>query len=169
MKQSFSRDFRMDNRLKIILGIVVVSIFIFLTTVLVFVYALSPNPQSIPSFLYPFMEYHIQFMVAMGIFGILSGVLGYSLMKQTIEQQKKVVKTNTDIIFKFLAKEDREVLRLLLEKGGMTTQSEIAKANNMSRLRAHRAVRKLEERGIVHVERHGKINMIRLVDELRQQ
>ncbi len=159
----------MDNRQKIILGLVVVSIFIFLTTVLVFVYALSPNPESIPGFLLPFLQYHIQFMVAMGIFGVLSGVLVYSLMRQTLEQQKKVVKTNTDIILKFLGKEDREVLRLLFEKGGMTTQSEIARANNMTRLRAHRAVRKLEERGVVHVERHGKINMIRLVDELRQQ
>ncbi len=159
----------MDNRQNILLGLVVVSIFIFLTTVLVFVYALSPNPASIPTFLLPFLQYHIQFMVLMGLFGVFSGVLVYSLMKQTIEQQKKVVKTNTDIILKFLGKEDREVLKLLFEKGGMTTQGEIAKVNNMSRLRAHRAVRKLEERGIIHVERHGKINMVRLVDELKPQ
>ncbi len=159
----------MDSRQNIILGIIVVSIFIFLTTVLVFVYALSPNPENIPSFLLPFLQYHIHFMVLMGLFGVISGVLVYSLMGQTIERQKMVVKTNTDIIFKFLGKEDREVLKLLFAKGGMTTQGEIAKVNNMSRLRAHRAVKKLEERGIVHVEKHGKINMVRLVDELRQQ
>ena len=159
----------LDSRKKIVLGIIVISTFIFLVTVLVFVYALSSQGENVPDFLSPFLQYHIHFMVLMGLFGVGSGVLVYSLMNRTIEEGQKILKINTEIIMKFLSNEDKEVMKLLLEKGGMTTQSEIAKANNMSRLRAHRAVRKLEERGIIHVEKHGKINMVRLVDELRQQ
>jgi uncharacterized membrane protein len=69
---------------------------------------------------------------------------------------------------KFLGDDEREIVDLLLRKEGMTTQSEIAKLPGMSRLKAHRIVKKLEDRGIVHVEKYGKINMIRIVDELKK-
>jgi uncharacterized membrane protein len=124
--------------------------------------------MEVPELLRPFMEFHIHFMVVMGLFGVLSGLIVYSLLNAAIERQKQAVKTNMGIIMKFLSPEDREVVRLLLEKEGMTTQSEIAKLPGMSRLKAHRIVKKLEDRGIVHVEKYGKINMIRVVDELKE-
>ncbi|MFH0885374.1 MAG: helix-turn-helix domain-containing protein [Candidatus Micrarchaeota archaeon] len=158
----------MDRRKEIVLGLVIVSVFIFLITVLVFVYAISSQGMEVPDILHPFMEFHIHFMVVMGVFGVLSGLIVYSLLNATIEKQKQVVKTNMDIIMKFLSPEDREVVLLLLEKEGMTTQSEIARLPGMSRLKAHRVVKKLEDRGIVHVEKYGKINMIRVVDELKE-
>jgi len=157
----------MDNRRKIVLALVVVSVFIFLVTVLVFVYALYSQGQQVPVMLQPFMEYHIQFMVLMGAFGLFSGLVVYNILNATIEKQKKLVQANTDIIMKFLTPEDREVIRLLIAKDGMTTQSEIARLPRMSRLKAHRIVKKLEARGIVHVEKYGKINLVRMVDELR--
>ncbi len=144
-----------------------VSAFIFLVTILVFVYAVYSEGRPVPGFLQPFMDYHIHFMVLMGVFGVFSGLIVYSLMNATLEKQKKVVQTNLGIIMKFLAPDDREVVSLLLEKDGRTTQSEIARLPGMSRLKAHRIVRKLEERGIVHVEKYGKINSIRIVDELK--
>ncbi len=157
----------MDARKQVVLGIIIVSIFIFLVTVLVFVYAVSSEGEQVPSFLLLFLNYHIHFMVIMGLFGVGSGVVVYNILNTTIEKQKKVAKANIGIIMKFLTKEDRQVLALLMSKGGMTTQSEISRLNGMSRLKAHRVVRKLEERGIVHVEKSGKINMVRVVEELK--
>jgi uncharacterized membrane protein len=158
----------MDKRKEIVLGLVIISVFIFLITVLVFVYAISSQGMEVPELLRPFMVYHAHFMVVMGFFGVLSGLIVYSLLNATIEKQKQAVKTNMGIIMKFLSPEDRDVVLLLLEKGGMTTQSEIARLPGMSRLKAHRVVKKLEERGIIHVEKYGKINMIRVVDELKE-
>lgn len=157
----------MDARKQILLGILVVSIFIFLVSVLVFAYVLYSKGEQIPDFLMPFIEYHIHFMVLMGLFGVSSGIIVYKILNETIEKQNKVVKTNSEIIMKFLSSEDREVLRLLQEHGGMTTQSEIARLPGMSRLKAHRIVKKLSSRGIIYIEKYGKINMIRVVDELR--
>ena len=159
----------MDVRKKIVLGLVIVSIFIFLVTVLVFVYVLYSRGEQVPTLFRPFIDHHIHFMVIMGLFGIISGVIVYNVLNSTIEKQKKVMQTNIGIILKFLGNDDRGVVKLLLEKGGKTTQSEIASQPGMSRLKAHRIVKKLEERGIVHVEKHGKINMVRLVEELRSQ
>lgn len=157
----------MDIRQRIVLGLLVVSVFIFLVTILVFVYALYSQGQAVPPILQPFLDYHMHFMVLMGVFGVFSGLVVYSIMNATIEKQKKVVKTNIGIIMKFLSPDEREIANLLLEKDGRSTQSEIARLPGMSRLKAHRIVKKLEERGIVHVEKYGKINMIRVVDELR--
>lgn len=158
----------MDARKQIVLGLLVVSTFIFLVTVLVFVFALYSHGQDVPPFLYPFIEYHIHFMVVMGVFGVLSGLTVYGILNSTIEKQKRMAKTNVEIILKFLPEEDREVVRLIMGKGGMTTQSEIARLPGMSRLKAHRTVKRLESRGIVHVEKNGKINMVRIVDELKE-
>ncbi len=157
----------MDIRQRIVLGLLVVSAFIFLVTILVFVYALYSEGQSVPSILQPFIDYHMHFMVLMGLFGVFSGLVVFSIMNATLEKQKKVVQTNLGIIMKFLSPDDREIVDLLLQKDGRTTQSEIARLPGMSRLKAHRIVRKLEERGIVHVEKYGKINSVRIVDELK--
>ncbi len=157
----------MDIRRKIVLGLVVVSVFIFLITVLVFVYALASGGQQVPDILQPFLVYHIQFMVVMGFFGVGSGLVVYSILNATLEKEKKIVQTNTEIIMKFLGPDEREVVRLMSGKDGMTTQSEMAKLPGMTRLKAHRIVKKLEARGIVHVEKYGKINVVRLVEELR--
>jgi DNA-binding MarR family transcriptional regulator len=159
----------MDIRKKIVLGLVIVSVFIFLVTVLVFVYAISSGGQMVPDPLKPFMEYHVEFMVVMGLFGVLSGLIVYSILNAALEKQKSIVRSNTEIIMRFLGHDEREIIRLLNEKGGMTTQSEISRLPMMSRLKAHRAVRKLESRGIIHVEKYGKANLLRLVEELRDQ
>ena len=156
----------MDKRI-IVLGFLVVSVFTFLVAVLVFVYALYSNGQSVPAFLEPFLTYHIQFMVLMGLFGVFSGLIAFKLLSSTLEKQEKIVKTNIQIIYKFLGSEEREILDLLLSKGGMTTQSEISHLPGMTRLKAHRVVQKLEARGIIHVEKNGKLNLIRLVEELQ--
>ena len=143
----------MDIRREITLGIVIVSVFIFLVSVLVFVFALYSEGQAVPGFLQPFIEYHIQFMVLMGVFGVSSGLVVYSILNATIEKQEKAAKTNMGIIMKFLGEDERNILDLLSSKGGMTTQCEISRLPGMSRLKAHRVVRKLEDRGIVHVEK----------------
>lgn len=144
-----------------------VSVFIFLITVLVFVYALASGGQQVPGMLQPFLVYHIQFMVVMGFFGVGSGLVVYSILNATLEKQKKIVQTNMGIIMKFLSPDEREIVHLMGEKEGMTTQSEMAKLPGMTRLKAHRIVKKLENRGIVHVEKYGKINVVRLVEELK--
>ena len=79
----------MDIRRQITLGIVIVSIFIFLVTVLVFVFALYSEGQAVPGFLQPFIQYHIQFMVLMGVFGVSSGLVVYSILNATREKQEK--------------------------------------------------------------------------------
>lgn len=160
-------EIKLDQGKKILSGLLVISVFIFLVTVLVFVYAFSGNPGQIPSIFLPFLQYHIESMLAMGFFGVLSGLIFYSITHSTIQKQEKIAKNTMSILLKFLAGDDKALIQLLLEKGGVTTQSEVAKVNGMGRLRAHRTAKKLEERGIIRVEKHGKMNLLKLSEELK--
>lgn len=158
--------FQLNQGKKIALGLVIISVFIFLTTVLVFVYAFSSKPDEIPAIFRPFLNYHIEFMLVMGLFGVLSGLIFYSITHSTIQKQEKAAKNTMGILLKFLSGDDRALMNLLFEKKGFTTQTEIAQLG-MGRLRAHRAVKRLEERGILAVEKHGKMNVVRLSGELK--
>ncbi|MGV8085197.1 MAG: helix-turn-helix transcriptional regulator [Candidatus Bilamarchaeum sp.] len=148
------------------LALVLVSCFIFLITVLVLVFAIYPQ-GNVPSILQPVMDYHIQLMVLMAILGVSTGFVVYRVMGAKIEKQQKVIANNMEIIQRFLGEDEREIIHLLHQKQGITTQSEIANLPGMTRLKAHRVVKKLEERKIIHIEKHGKINMVRVVDELK--
>ncbi len=157
----------MDIRKQMLLGIIIVALFLLLATVLTFVYAFYPQGQGVPPLLMPIVQYHVEFMVMLAAFGVLSGLIAYWVLSMSIEKEKKVAKTNTAMIMKFLSHDEQEILALLIKKEGRTTQGEIGRLQGMTRLKAHRMVKKLAERGLVHVEKEGKINFVRLVDELR--
>lgn len=157
----------MDVRKQMLLGVLTVSLFLLLTASLSFVYTMYPGGQGAPAMLMPLVQYHVHLMLLLALFGVLSGLIAYWVLSMSIEKEKQVVKTNAGIIMKFLSADEQEILALLLKKEGRTTQGEIGRLPGMTRLKAHRFVKKLAERGLVHVEREGKANYVRLVDELR--
>lgn len=159
----------MDQRLLIVLGILAVSVFIFLVTVLVLAYTLHYDNRNIPEYLVPFVAHHSEFMVLMGMFGVISGIAVFMLMTGSIRKEQQLVKANVAIIRKFLSQDEATVLDELFGKGGTLSQTDVSLLPGMTRLKAHRIVKKLKVRGIIHVDRYGKINRLRLVQELMQQ
>ncbi len=159
----------MDQRLLIVIGILAVSSFIFLITVLVLAYSMYYDNKDIPEYLIPFIRNHSEFMVLMGLFGVISGVTVFMLISNSIKKEQQILRTNIMIIRKFLSDDEATVLDELLKKGGSLSQTDISHLPGMTRLKAHRIVKKLKGRGIVHVDKFGKINRIRLVEELLLQ
>jgi uncharacterized membrane protein len=157
----------MDVRRQTLLGIIIISLFLLLSAALSFVFTMYPGGQGAPEMLMPLVQYHIYLMLLLAFFGVLSGFIAYWILNMSIEKEKKAAKTNASIIMKFLSADEQEILALLIKKEGRTTQGEIGRLQGMTRLKAHRFVKKLEARGLVHVEKEGKINFVRLVDELR--
>ncbi len=156
----------MEMKGNVLLGLILVATFVFLITVLVIVYALYPNGTDVPLIFLPVVEYHLQLMILMAITGISSGFVVYGILNAKIEKQEKALKTNLNIILKFLTHDERLIVELMNDNQGQTTQSQIGHLPNMTRLRAHRAVKKLEERGIVIVLKEGKLNILKLSDDL---
>jgi uncharacterized membrane protein len=72
-----------------------------------------------------------------------------------------------DAIVKTLTDEERKVIQVLTAHGGKYLQKYIRKEAGLSRLKTHRIVARLAERGIVILEKSGNTNEVRLADWLK--
>lgn len=157
----------MNKNSKILLGIGIIIGFATLVAVLTFSYTTviqggQLNPVS--SFI---MEHHIEFMLVTSLLGIVVGAGVYYLLKEEVAQKTTAVANSATLLMRFLSQEEREIIQLISEKEGMTTQAEISKLPGMTRLKAHRLVGKMEKKGLIFVEKYGKVNMLRLVGDLK--
>jgi uncharacterized membrane protein len=71
-------------------------------------------------------------------------------------------KENTAMVLKTLKAEERSIVNVLDAHGGIYLQKYITKEAGLSRLKTHRLVAALSERGIVQVEKYGNTNQVRL-------
>lgn len=71
-------------------------------------------------------------------------------------------KENTAMVMKTLKPEERSIVNVLDAHGGTYLQKYITKEAGLSRLKTHRTVAALSERGIVQVEKHGNTNQVML-------
>lgn len=67
------------------------------------------------------------------------------------------------VVLRTLKPEERKVVSVLDAHGGTYLQKFITKEAGLSRLKTHRVVAALSERGIVHVEERGNTNEVTLV------
>ena len=102
----------------------------------------------------------------MSFVGILVGSVVYYIMSDKIMMKDYALRKNTRIILKFLGPAERKVVNTLLDNEGKLQQYELSHLPNMNKVRTHRILQSLEEKGIIHKEKLGKINKIVLDKEL---
>jgi uncharacterized membrane protein len=82
-------------------------------------------------------------------------------------------KESTSMVLRTLKPDERTVVEVLSLHGGAYLQKFISKESGLSRLKTHRVVAALSERGIVTAEKHGNTNQVSLVkwfhEGMRQQ
>jgi hypothetical protein len=74
---------------------------------------------------------------------------------------------NKDTILKLLNFNEKKVLEMLIERKGEILQSEISRIKGMNKLKAHRAIRNLELRGVIETESYGKTKHIILSKDIK--
>jgi hypothetical protein len=72
-------------------------------------------------------------------------------------------KDNISVVLKTLKPEERKVVGVLDAHGGTYLQKFITKEAGLSRLKTHRVIAALSERGIVHVEKQRNTNQVTLL------
>ena len=72
-------------------------------------------------------------------------------------------KENTAMVLRTLKPDERSIVNVLDAHGGTYLQKYISKEAGLSRLKTHRIVAALSERGIVQVESYGNTNQVTLV------
>ena len=72
-------------------------------------------------------------------------------------------KDTTSVVLRTLKPDERKVVNVLDIHGGTYLQKFITKEAGLSRLKTHRVIAALSERGIVHVEKRDNTNQVSLV------
>jgi len=68
----------------------------------------------------------------------------------------------TEFLTRFLRPDELLVVRILRQAGGERSQRDIGREAGYSRIKTHRVIARLAERGIVTVERRGATNLVKL-------
>lgn len=92
----------------------------------------------------------------------------YYLMAGRVEAKEMSMRRSTDMMLRFLGDDERKVVARLLESGGKMPQAELARIGGLSKVKAHRIVKKLSARGIVKTEKHGNTNAVTLAKEVME-
>ena len=106
-------------------------------------------------------------------FGGLVYFVAFPEIKNSNEQGLTITETNADLntpytsVLKTLNNDERKVLQVLSSHEGKYLQKYIRKEANLSRLKVHRILSRLSERGVVSLEKTGNTNSVLLADWLR--
>ena len=83
-------------------------------------------------------------------------------------KKENVKPINNGSILKLLNPNEKKVVERIIENKGSVLQSEISRIEGMTKLKAHRAVKDLERKGIVNLEQYGKTNKIILTKDIKE-
>jgi hypothetical protein len=102
----------------------------------------------------------------MGFVGAIIGALLIYFLLGRISKSQVAEKTNTRIILNFLTDPEKKVIEILIANKGQTFQYELTRIPGLSRVKTHRLLKSLEDKGIITLEKYGKINKVILNKEL---
>jgi len=72
----------------------------------------------------------------------------------------------TKIILNFLSYNEKKVINKLIEQKGTALQSEISRMESLGKVKTHRIIRDLEQKGLITVEKYGNTNRIKLTENI---
>lgn len=95
------------------------------------------------------------------------GVIYFLVLPEMKNYVSRNGKDSISVILRTLKPEERSVVNVIHAHRGTYLQKFITKEAGLSRLKTHRVVASLSERGIVHVERRRNTNEVSLADWFR--
>lgn len=108
-------------------------------------------------------------MIPVFIFvGLIIGVIVFFLITSKIEDKKKDARKIANVMLRFLNPDERKLVDLLIENNGKVLQAELTRLPGMSKVRSHRVIQKLIDRGVIEKETLGKTNIVRFSKEIRE-
>lgn len=122
--------------------------------------------------MYPMMLWPMLFTGSMII--LVIGALLYYMLKlpkpnPSLQYTAYQSEGSVGLIERFLKPDELKVIRALRQAGGTLLQKEVGRSTGLSRLKTHRVISRLAERGLVSVERVGRTNRVSLPAWLLQR
>lgn len=107
----------------------------------------------------------IFFFIVLAVLFVSS--LLYYLFSTRISMKEQAIQKNIEVIYAILDQDEKEVITNLVQAGGVVNQSTISK--RYGKIKAHRIVKKLQDKKIIDIEKKGRNNAIKLQEELRRE
>jgi uncharacterized membrane protein len=145
---------------RVALAVAITFIFMFILLAMLITY--NPSFLGDNSFFSFMGMYHVEFMVGTALLGVAVGAIVFYLMQERVEIKQKESKDNAKILLSFLGAEERKTIEYLVKSKGSAYQSEISRLEGMSRLKAYRAIKKLESKNVITIDKVGKARKITL-------
>lgn len=164
----------MHKNKKLVVAIVVLVAFLYIVSNLNFLLASTAENDACPALGIGQCPHkrQLELLTAMlpliASIAIIAGALTYYLMAEKIEVKEQTIKNNTEVLLKFLNPDERKLVNLLIENNGKALQAELTRLPGMSKLKSHRIVQRLLERGVVEKESLGKTNIVRFTKEIKE-
>ncbi|MFH1235233.1 MAG: hypothetical protein V1493_06485 [Candidatus Diapherotrites archaeon] len=99
--------------------------------------------------------------------GIAIGAIVFYFMTVKLDDKKKELEKISTAFIQFLNKDEKKILQKILEGGGKVYQSEISRIEGIGKLKSHRILRRLEDRGAIEIEKAGKTNIVKLPKHIK--
>jgi uncharacterized membrane protein len=102
------------------------------------------------------------------LIGIIIGAVVFFFMTSKLENKQKEIEKVTNALIQFLNKEEKRVVEKILESNGKIMQSEISRMDGIGKLKSHRILQRLSDRGVIEIEKHGKTNIVKLSKNIKE-
>jgi hypothetical protein len=102
------------------------------------------------------------FIPIFAFFGTAIGALMYYILAGEIEKKDKIIEYDTKVILKLLNPEERRVVEKIVESRGKVQQMEITYMEGFTKVKSHRILESLVNKGILFKEKMGKMRIIRM-------
>lgn len=106
------------------------------------------------------------FIPIFAFFGIAVGASVYYVVERDVEKKEEIIEHNTDIILKLLDPDERKAINKIVENEGKVQQIEITYMEGFTKVKAHRIIEGLVQKGILTKESMGKMRLIRMHPDL---
>ena len=94
--------------------------------------------------------------------GFFIGTIIYYILSTRFLDEKKQTEKNAELTLNFLPSDERKIVRLLINEN--LTQAKLAKATGLTRVKVHRVIKRLQDKGVIISDRSG----VSLKEELKE-
>ena len=148
------------------LSLTFISVLILIVLIVSFVTYMHQNITSADPIIHWTVIHHFSITV---VLILLSSILGYFLSFVTYSELRKN-KIGSEkllsIVLRFLQKEEKEIMNYLVKNDGEANQADIARLPSLNRVKAFRALQKMQEKNLLTVTAHGKLRRVTLSEEI---
>lgn len=100
--------------------------------------------------------------------GVIIGAIVFFFMSSRLENKQNDLAKVTDTLVQFLNKDEKLVVKKLIENDGKVLQAEVSRIEGLGKVKSHRIIQRLVDRNVIVVESFGKTNIVKLTKEIRE-